>query len=48
MQARFSFIHLIALQHSGENRILNGYHMSEIIHFKVLLLYEMMWHMMLD
>jgi hypothetical protein len=32
--------------HNCENRILNGYHMSEIIHFKFLLLCEMIWQML--
>jgi hypothetical protein len=36
------------VEHNGENEILYGYHMSEINHFKVLLLCEMMWQMMLD
>jgi hypothetical protein len=36
------------IEHSSENKILNGYHMSEINYFKVLLLCEMMWQMMLD
>jgi hypothetical protein len=30
------------VEHNGENRILNGYHMSERNYFKVLLLCEMM------
>jgi hypothetical protein len=36
------------VEHNGENRILNRYHMREINHFKVLLLCKMMWKMMSD
>jgi hypothetical protein len=36
------------VEYNGENRILNGYHMSEINYFKVLLLCKMMWEMVLD
>jgi hypothetical protein len=36
------------VEHNCENRILNRYHISEINYFKVLLLCEMKWKMMLD
>jgi hypothetical protein len=36
------------LEYNGENRILNGYHMSEINHFKILLLCKIIWQMILD
>jgi hypothetical protein len=36
------------IKHNGENRILNKYHMSEVNYFKILLLCEMMWHVILN
>jgi hypothetical protein len=42
MQVGSSFVHH-RIEHNSENGILNGYHMSEINHFKVLLLCKMMW-----
>jgi hypothetical protein len=36
------------VEQNGENEILNRYHMCEINYFKVLLLCEMMWQMILD
>jgi hypothetical protein len=48
MQVRSNFCSSHYIEYNGENRILNGYHMSEINNFKVLLLFKMMWQMMLD
>jgi hypothetical protein len=31
----------VGVEHNGENRILSGYHICEINHFKILLLYKM-------
>jgi hypothetical protein len=42
MQVRSGFCSSHCVEHNGENIILNGYHMGEINHFKVLLLYKMM------
>jgi hypothetical protein len=38
----------VGVEHNGENRILSGYHICEINHFKILLLYKMIWRMVLD
>jgi hypothetical protein len=46
MQVRYIFSSHV--EHNDENKILNGYHMSEINYFKVLLLCKMKWRMMLD
>jgi hypothetical protein len=43
MQVKYSFVPSHRVEHNGENRILNGYHMNEINHSKVLLLCKMMW-----
>jgi hypothetical protein len=48
MQVRSSFCSSHRVEHNDKNEILNGYHMSEINHFKVLLLCKIMWQMMLD
>jgi hypothetical protein len=48
MQSEILFCSSHHVEHNGENRILNEYHMSEINHFKVLLLYKMVCQMMLD
>jgi hypothetical protein len=31
------------VDHNDKNKILNGYYMNEIIHFKVYVLCNMMW-----
>jgi hypothetical protein len=47
MQVRSIFLsHRV--EHNGENMILNGYHMIEINHFKILLLCKIMWQVMLE
>jgi hypothetical protein len=38
MQCEILFYSSHRVEHNGEKGILNGYHMSEINHFKVLLL----------
>jgi hypothetical protein len=52
MQVRSNFIHLNRAEHNSENKILNGYHMSKLNHFFIIIQNDMvddvermlMWH----